>query len=164
MATTEDTTGVSFSEKKAARDEVSSFLADVEAGTEAQWESVVVPEWSNRTVWVRGLNVGERAKLRRDGYVVSTDERGEKTLRETPESDCILLIAACHVDVNGQKIRLFKDDPQHRALIKRQRGGVLDKLITTALKLSGLLDEEKKTEADFLASLNNGSDSDWPET
>jgi hypothetical protein len=163
----EDETVNTFSSKRAEKDERDSFLQDVEAGAEPEWEAVVVPEWKNRTVWVRSLTAGERAKWRRQGYRTRRDETGESIIEETGEAEPLLIQMSVYLELsNGQRKQAFPQDAAGRDLIKRQRGGgANDRLVEVALRISGLT-KKKEDEAaeDFLLSPTNTDDSDSPET
>ncbi len=161
----EDSVSISLEQKRAEKEELESFLADVQAGTDPEWEAVQVPAWKNRTVWVRSLTSGERARLRREGYRQVKNDQGEPYLQETGELEPLLVEMAVYVEIGGKKQKLFKPTPESRALIKRQRGGGLDELIATALRLSGMTKKaEEEAQKDFLKDPQNpGSDSDWPE-
>jgi hypothetical protein len=161
MPTAEEAPVSNFAAKKADKEDLDAFLADVGAGTDAEWESYVVPAWNNRTVWVRSLTSGERSRVRREGYrQVKDPTTGELTLVETGELEPLIVLLAAYRN-KGDAKPLFPQDPKGHALLKRQRAGVLDELVAAVLRMSGMTKKEEKQAADdFLSSQTSGSDSD----
>ena len=155
---------VSLEEKRNAREELDAFLADVQAATEPEWEAVTVPAWNGRTVFVRGLSVAERVRLRSEGYRPDKREDGEVYYRETGNLEPLLVQLTVYVEVAGRKQRLFQPDAKTMDLIRRQRGGALDDLVAVALRLSGLAkSSSEEAKQDFLSDPTNSPDSEWPE-
>lgn len=150
-------------EVRSARQEIESFLEDVKAAAEPEWEQVAVPAWNNRKVWVRGLTLTERVRIRRDGYEPAKSKDGEIFYKETGELEPLLLGLTVYVEVGGRKQRLFHNQDALK-ILRNQRGGALDELVAVALRLSGLAKgaSEEATD-DFLSDPTNSSDSDSPE-
>lgn len=156
-----------FAAKKAERDELDAFLTDVEVGAEPEWESLVIPEWNGRTVWIRSLTAGERAKWRRQGYRTRRNEEGDSVVEETGEAEPLLIQMSTYIELSdGSRKRAFPQDESGRNLIKRQRGGgANDRILEVALRISGLTrKKEDETVADFLGTEKSSSDSDSPES
>lgn len=151
-------------EVRSAREMLDTILEDVQAGGEPEWEEVAVPAWKGRKVWVRGLTLAERTKVRRDGYRPAKNDDGEIYYQETGELEPMLLAMTVYVEIAGRKERLFRDAAS-RQVLKRQRGGALDELVATALRLSGLAGSSaQEAKEDFLSDQTSSSDSDSPET
>lgn len=150
-------------EVRSAREMLDSILEDVKAATDPEWEEVEVPAWNNRKVWVRGLTMTERVRIRRDGYEPAKSKDGEIFYKETGELEPMLLALTVYVEVAGRKQRLFHNQDALKVL-RNQRGGALDDLVAVALRLSGLVKGASEEAADdFLSDPTSSSDSDWPE-
>lgn len=148
---------------RSARAELDAILEDVKIGAEPEWEEVEVAAWGGRKFWVRGLTLAERVVLRRDGYEPAKDASGEIYYKETGNMEAVLLERCVYVDIAGRKQRLFKGDGA-RDLIKRQRAGVLDDLVSTALRMSGLAKQSADEAAeDFLSDPTSSPGSELPE-
>jgi hypothetical protein len=160
----EDHTVTSLAEVRSEKEELAAFLEDIKGGTDAAWEPVVVPAWNGRTVHVRSLTTGERSRLRREGYKALRNEEGDMVLQETEDLEPLLIELSCYADIGGKKHRLFKSTADSRLVLKRQKAGTMDELISTALRLAGLSTKaDEEAGKDSTASLTAGPDSDSPE-
>ena len=124
-----------------------------------------MPAWNGRTVFVRGLSVAERVRLRSEGYRPDKRDDGEVYYRETGNMEPLLIQMSVYVEVAGRKQRLFQADAKTMDLIRRQRGDAMDALVAVALRLSGLAkSSSEKAKQDFLKEQENVSDDfGWPE-
>ena len=93
-------------------------------------ELVLVPEWDNVKIEVRGFTLQERL----DFYGRVSD--GETINRDNflPE----LVISACFDPDSGQKIF----EPADRDMLKTKSAGALERLTQVAMRLSGLQDTD----------------------
>lgn len=169
MATTEQDTPTTtdFGEKRKRQLAIEAALAeahnDVMDGMEPEWRAVVVPRWNNRTVWIRGMSMGEREQWRKVAFKTTLDETGQSVSKDTGEFNSYLLHLTAYIEVEGEKVRLFPDYKKHRGLILGQFDALAD-ITAVALDMSGLSKKaQEKVAADFLApetTPNDGGDID----
>ena len=92
-------------------------------------EDVLIPEWGNKYVRVRGLTAAER-----DAFEASiVRRRGQRTEVDTRNMRA-KLVALCVVDEQGN--RLFTDEDVE--VLGRKSAAALDRIFEVAQRLSGL--------------------------
>jgi len=106
---------------------------DIMAINDLPCEDVLIPEWGNRYVRVRGLTGAER-----DQFEQSIVEARGKDTRVNLRNIRAKLVALCVVDEEGK--RLFKDEDAE--LLGRKSAVALNRIFEVAQRLSGLRPED----------------------
>lgn len=101
-------------------------------------ELVVIEEWDNAEIEVRGITLGQRSKLMSEAYDSVLDEgTGERRDRiNYARYYPILLIATCYVP--GTDERVFLPGESEFELVNSLNPRTVDKVARVAARLSGL--------------------------
>ena len=119
---------------------LSKRIAEIRDATS---EIVRVPEWDNVEIEVRSLTLGERNRI-----TVASSKKGQV---DTDRFYAAIIIATCWDVESGERAFSASD----AVMLQGKSGGALDRLAKTAMRLSGLLDDETDAEDEDAESLDD---------
>lgn len=100
--------------------------------------SVIVPEWNNATIYLKTLDSDERNKLEWSSIDVRLE--GTRPVASIKKDNAkIHLLIKCICDQNG--VRLFNDSLEHREILAKKNGSVIDMLNNKARELNKMQSE-----------------------
>lgn len=100
---------------------------EILAGSPTRSEAIDVPEWGGGPFTIRALNCIDRVRF-------FDAEEAERLKAESPARLGVLLLIACLLDAQGQ--RVF--NPDDAPAIEKMDGGLINRLCTTVNKVNAV--------------------------
>lgn len=123
------------------------LLKFLESSDDTKYASIVIPEWENRTVWVRSLTNSERTQWEtamkvKKRVMVKGKPKVVDTVDPKNAKALLVILATCKGD--GDKTPVF--NKRHLSLLESRNAAAVDAIFDVASALSNYTNEDLEDE------------------